>query len=106
VSAEGTWLASGGHGFKMAYFAVFENATADYDSSRGAEALRLFQKGETPTTVRCDGPDGYVGELAHIINAIETGKPPSVVTARDGLSAVEIIEAEEQAIKTGQVVDL
>jgi predicted dehydrogenase len=32
------------------------------------------------------------------------GKRPTVVTANDGLSALEICEAEEKSVKTGQVV--
>jgi predicted dehydrogenase len=104
VSAEGSWLMGPGFGFKMAYTAVFENATADYDSSRGAEALRVFDKGRAARTLKCEGADGYVGELAHILAAIQAGKPPTVVTAQDGLSAIEICEAEEQSVKTGQLV--
>jgi predicted dehydrogenase len=106
VSAEASWLMGPGFGFKMVYLAVFENATADYDSSRGAEALRLFQKGQPARTLKCEGPDGYVGELAHMLAAIQTGQPPTVVTAQDGLSAVEICEAEERSVKTGRLVEL
>jgi predicted dehydrogenase len=106
VSAEGSWLMGPGFGFNMAYTVNFEEATADYDMGRGADALRLFQKGQAARTVQCTGLDGYAGELAHMIQAIQTGQPPSVVTAQDGLSAVEICEAEERSVKTGQVVAL
>jgi predicted dehydrogenase len=95
-----------GHGFNMSATLVFEKATADFDSSRGADALRLFEEGQAPRTVSSPGIDGYVGELQHIVGCIQTGGRPSVVTARDGLSAVEICEAEEQSIQTGQVVCL
>jgi predicted dehydrogenase len=106
VHAEGTWLMSPGHGFSMAYTVIFENATADYDSSRGTDALRLFEKGQSPRTVKCDGPDGYVGELTHMIEAITAGIPPTVVTAADGLSSVEICEAEERSVNSGKIVTL
>lgn len=106
VVAEGSWLMGPGHGFKMAYLAVFERATADYDSARGAEALKLFEQGQGVQVIRCDGPDGYVGELQHMIEAIAAGRPPCVVTAEDGLSAVEICEAEERSVQTGQWVTL
>jgi predicted dehydrogenase len=106
VHAEGTWLMGPGHGFSMAYTVIFENATADYDSSRGTDALRLFEKGQSPRTVKCAGPDGYVGELTHMIEAITTGKPPTVVTAADGLSSVEICEAEERSVNSGKIVTL
>jgi predicted dehydrogenase len=106
VSAEGSWLMGPGFGFNMAYTVIFEHAMADYDSGRGADALRLFEQGQAPRTLKCDGPDGYVAELQHLIDSIEAGRPPSVVTARDGLSAVEICEAEEQSIRSGQIVAL
>ena len=106
VYAEGSWLMNTGHGFNMAYTVNFERATVDYDLTRGADALRVFEEGQKPRTVKCDGPDGYVGELRHMIEAIQAGKPPTVVTAQDGLSAVEICEAEEKSIRLRQVVSL
>ncbi|MBM3881432.1 MAG: Gfo/Idh/MocA family oxidoreductase [Verrucomicrobia bacterium] len=106
VWAEGSWLMGPGSGFKMAYTIHFERAMADYDSSRGAEALRLFEPGQAPRTIACEGPDGYVGELRHMLECIETGKPPSVVTAEDGLRAVEICEAEDRSVRSGKIVDL
>lgn len=106
VHAEGTWILNQGHGFNMAYTLIFERATVDYDLSRGAEALRLFEEGKGVTVMKCEGPDGYVGELQHIIECIQKSTPPSVVTLRDGVSAVEICEAEEKSVQTGQVVVL
>lgn len=106
VYAEGTWLMSSGHGFKMECTINFEKATVDYDLSRGKDALVLFEEGQTRRVIQCDEPDGYVGELRHIVQAIQSGQPPSTVTPQDGLSAVEICEAEERSIKTGQPVVL
>ena len=106
VVAEGSWLMGPGFGFKMAYNAVFEQATVDYDSTRGAEALKVFEKGKSAEVIKCDGADGYVGELKHMVESIAAGRAPSVVTGDDGLSAVEICEAEERSAKTGQWVAL
>ncbi|HOW66239.1 MAG TPA: Gfo/Idh/MocA family oxidoreductase [Verrucomicrobiota bacterium] len=106
VYAEGSWLMSSGHGFNMAYTVAFEKATLDYDLSRGAEALRLFEEGKPPQTIKCPGADGYVGELQHMVDSVLGGKPPSIVTPADGLSAVEICEAEEKSILTKQEVPL
>jgi predicted dehydrogenase len=106
VCGEGSWLVTPGGGFNMAYTVHFEKAMADFDLARGAEALKLFQAGKRPKVMKCTGPDGYVRELQHMIEAIQTGRPPSVVTAHDGLSAVEICEAEERSAQTGQVVAL
>ena len=95
-----------GFGFNMAYTVNFENATVDYDLGRGAEALRVFETGRTPATIKPEGIDGYVGELKHMIDSITAGKAPTVVTPADGLSAVEICEAEERSVKTGLTVEL
>jgi len=106
VFAEGSWLMTPAFGFNMSYLVLFERATVDYDSNRGPNALKLFVNGEEPRVIHCEGGDGYVGELQHMIESIEAGRPPSVVTAQDGMSAVEICEAEEQSIKTGNPVTL
>jgi predicted dehydrogenase len=106
VTAEGGWAMTPGFGFNMAYTVIFENATADYDLARGAEALKLFEKGQKPCIVTPEGGDGYIGELTHMVESIRANKPPTIVTGRDGLSAVEICEAEEKSIQTGQIVPL
>ena len=102
VHAEGSWLLT--QGFNMGYTVMFERATADFDLSRGAEALRLDEEGKPSRVVKFKVPDGYGGELRHMIQAIQTGSAPTVVTAQDGLAAVEICEAEEKSVKTGRVV--
>jgi predicted dehydrogenase len=104
VYSEGSWLLASG--FAMSYTVMFERATVDYDSARGDAALQVWEEGKEPQVVVPEGPDGYVGELQHLIGAIRTGQSPSIVTAQDGLSAVEICEAEEKSVQTGQVVQL
>jgi predicted dehydrogenase len=101
VHAEGTWIMTEGYPFNMSYTLVFENATADYDLSRGPDALKLFEPGQPPRTLPCDGQDGYVAELTHILDCIQSQTPPSIVTANDALSAVEICEAEERSVHSG-----
>jgi len=104
VYAEGSWLLA--NGFNMSYTVMFESATLDFDSARGADALRLDEEGKPSRVIKPEGVDGYVGELRHIIQSIQIGKRPTVVTAQDALSAVEICEAEEESVKTGRVVKL
>jgi predicted dehydrogenase len=104
VYAEGTWLLTGG--FNMAYTVLCERATLDYDLSRGADALRITEPGRTPRTIKCAGGDGYSGEIRYLLQAIQTGKAPKVVTAQDGLSAIQICEAEAKSVRTGRVVSL
>jgi len=104
VHAEGSWAMAEGFGFSMGYTAVFEEATADYDIARGKRALQLFQKGKAPRTIRCPGQDGYVQELRYMIESIQNGTPPTLVTVEDGVGSVEICEAEERSIRTGKVL--
>lgn len=104
VYAEGSWLLTSG--FNMSYTVIFERATIDFDSARGADALHLMEEGKSVQVVKPDGVDGYVEELRHLLASIQSGKAPTVVTPTDGLSAVEICEAEEKSIQTGGVVGL
>jgi predicted dehydrogenase len=105
VSAEGSWLMGAGFGFNMAYTVLFEDAMADYDSSRGAQGLKVHEPGQLPRVLSFEG-DGYAGELRHLAECIEAGRAPSIVTGAEGMSAVEICEAEERSIKTGNLVPL
>jgi predicted dehydrogenase len=106
VSAEGSWAMTPGFGFTMSYLANFERATADFDLTRAADALRVCEAGHSPRVIPCDGPDGFVAELTHLLQAIREGRPPSVITAEDAVSALEICEAEERSIQSGQPVVL
>lgn len=106
VVAEGSWIMTEGFGFKMEYTVVFEKATSDYDSSRGPEALKVFEEGHAPRVIPGAKEDGYEMELRHMIDSIQNGTRPNIATAADGLSSVEICEAEAQSIKTGALVSL
>lgn len=101
VFAEGSWTMAPGFGFNMSYLVNFENATIDYDLSRGDNCLRVIEKGAEPRNIKLPEPDGYVGELSHFVDCIESGSQPTVVNAADGLSSVEICEAEELSVKNG-----
>jgi predicted dehydrogenase len=102
VHAEGSWAMAPGFGFSMAYTVNFEQATVDYDMARGPEALKVSQGGKSEV-IACVGPDGYVGELQHLIERIQAGASACAVTGEDGLASVQICEAEERSTQSGQV---
>ena len=106
VSAEGGWVMGDGHGFEMAFTVIFENATVDFNCNRGAEGLRLFEKGQAARTIAVPPGDGYLAELSYLIECIATHQPPTIVTASDAASAVEICEAEGESIRSGKLVAL
>lgn len=102
VYAEGSWLLA--KGFQMAYTLHCEEATLDFDLSRGAEALHVIKKGQAPQVQKFPGPDGYGQEINYMVGAVAGGKAPSVVTAADAVTTLQICEAEEQSVRTGQIV--
>jgi len=104
VSAEGSWGMADGFGFRMDYCVNFENATAEYLMPRD-EPLVLYQDGEAKP-VAFDEPDGYLAELAYMVQCIETNQAPSVVTPADALESLTIVEAERQSVETGETVTL
>ena len=100
--AEGSWLLT--KGFNMAYTIHCERATLDFDLARGPEAMQVTEAGQAPRFIKYDGPDGYGEEVRYVVECARTGRRPAIVTAQDGLSALEICEAEEKSVRTGQVV--
>lgn len=105
VSAEGSWAMAEGFGFNMAFTVNFERATVDYDLARGAEAFKVAEGGASRTVVLSE-PDGYVSEIRHFAESIAAGRAPHRVTAREAATAIEICEAEERSITTGNRVIL
>jgi len=51
-------------------------------------------------------PDGYAAQARYLIDCIKAGQAPSVVTAIDGVGAVEVCATEELSIQTRQPVEL
>jgi len=103
IHAEGCWAMAPGFGFNMSYTVNFENATADYDIARSADALKLAH-GKSSEVIKIDSKDGYVQELAYFLDCIRTGQQPSRVSAEDGWNSVKICEAEERSVATGLIV--
>ena len=104
MAAEGSWLKA--EGFNMGYTILCERATLDFDLSRGAGALQVTESGHSSRVVKLKAGDGYGAEINYMLHCVRSGRPPAVVTARDGVTALEICEAEEQSVRTGRVVML
>ena len=104
VYAEGSWLLN--QGFNMSYTLLCEQATIDFDLSRGADALRIAETGREPRVVETSGGDGYSKEIDYIVECVSKQRTPAIVSALDGVTALEICEAEEQSIREGMPVKL
>ena len=104
VHAEGSWLAA--DGFNMAFTLHCERATVDFDFARGAAALHISERGKKIHTVKLAPGDGYGAELKYFVDCVATGKKPSVATAHDCVTALEILHAEEKSVRSGRVISL
>ncbi len=104
VSAEGSWLRA--QGFNMSYTLLCERATLEFDLSRGAAALQVTETGGSTRVHKLDAGDGYGEEIRYMLSCVLSGQPPSVVTGRDGMTALEICEAEEKSVRIGRVIKL
>jgi predicted dehydrogenase len=104
VYAEGSWLQT--KGFDMAFTVHCERATLDFSFARGADALQISEPGQDTRSIHFDEPDGYGAEIRYFVECVANRRRPAMVTARDGLTALEICEAEEKSIRTGLVAKL
>ena len=104
VHAEGSWLLHSG--FNMSFTLHCQRATLDFDLARGGDALRLEVAGRKTKTVKLKPGDGYGGEIRYFVDCVARGERPTVVTAQDGLTALEICAAEGKSLQTGTLVQL
>lgn len=104
VSAEGSWLQT--TGFNMAFTIHCERATLDFDFARDAGAVEISEPGQPARSIHGDEPDGYSAEIRYFVECVASRRRPAIVTACDGVTALEICEAEEKSMRTGLVVKL
>ena len=104
MHAEGSWLLP--DGFNMSFIVHCHRAMVDFDLSRGSEALRLHEAKKQPRFIKLKHTDGYQEEIAYFVNCVAAGVQPSVVSAADGLAALEMCAAEEKSVRTGRAVKL
>ena len=104
VHAEGSWLLT--EGFNMAFTLHCERATIDFDLGRGGGALQIARAGRTQRMLKPTGADGYSAEIRYFVNCVARGEKPSVVTAHDCVTTLEILRAEEKSVRTGRPVSL
>jgi predicted dehydrogenase len=104
VSAEASWLQAAG--FNMAFTIHCQRATLEFDFARNPNSVQITEPGRPARSLHCDGPDGYGAEIRYFVECVASGCRPSIVTARDGVSALEICEAEEKSLRSGLVVNI
>jgi predicted dehydrogenase len=101
VQAEGSWAMSPGFGFRMAYTVNFEQATADYDSSRSSEALLLSHEAKK-AAVQVAATTGHALMLQHFTDNVRKGVCSDIIPPLDASASLALIELEEKLIRESQ----
>jgi predicted dehydrogenase len=103
VEAEGGWCMAEGFDFTMRYTVNFENATADFDIGR-EQPLILSREGKAEP-IEFEG-DGYFKEIEYMVDCLNSGREPSIITAADATESIRIAEAEQRSIDNGRLETL
>lgn len=102
VVADGGWSFASPYPFKMRYSVTFDSGvTADFDLG-GKESLVVYHNGKAEP-IKCEEIDGWLGEIRYFVDCVAKNTRPTLVTAEDGLIAMQVIEAEKRSIASGQV---
>ncbi len=96
VVAEGGWDHAAGFPFRMQFVAVFERATADYDSLREPR-LQVHREGRIEPIAIAAG-SGYDAEVRHFAEAVLGGGAALRATLDDARAVTELLLREKDAL--------
>lgn len=115
VTAEGGWNYPEKWGFQMAFQAILEKATIDYDSG-ASPTLTITVGSEDKRALPFDAPSvgqsaaaggnvsslgGYFNELEAFIETLEKGNKPTIATGEQALQSLEVVLAEVKSAAAG-----
>lgn len=118
VMAEGGWNYPSKWGFRMAFQALFEKASIDYDSARsptltitGSDAVSEPLAFEAPSAGESRSGDGYISslggyfnELRAFVECIVRDVPPADATLEDARASLAVVFAEIESARTRHAV--
>lgn len=88
----GSWMYSS---FRMAFEAVFEDATVAWD---GSQPMSLRRRGGEPEPVPVEKGSAYVRELAYLCQCIRENRAPERCLPRSTAETVRLVELERRSI--------
>ncbi|MCU0771709.1 MAG: Gfo/Idh/MocA family oxidoreductase [Verrucomicrobia bacterium] len=120
VTAEGGWNYPVNWGFQMAFQAVFERGTVEFDSGASPTLCMSLGKGKKqPLPYRTPGAGesktgggnlsslgGYYNELAAFISCLENKRAPKIATGDQAADSLATALAEIQSAATGRTIKL
>lgn len=112
VVAEGGWNYPAQWGFQMAFQAVFENGTVEFDSGAkpaftgtfGAAAkseILLKKDVQDASSVQIGNVSdlgGYYNELRYFIDCLKSGKHPEIATGAQAAESLRVVEHEIESV--------
>ena len=106
VVAEGGWDHAGGFPFRMGFTVVFDQATAEFDSTRDPSLL-LWRDGSAASP-KLPAGTGYDGEVRHLLRAIRRGAPPGglLATCDEAEALTRLLLHEQRSLASGTTVEL
>ena len=118
VNAECGWNYPPNWGFQMAFQAVFENGTVEYDSGASPTLSAVVGKGKRKALPfkepsvgqsstgagNISALGGYFNELQSFIKRLDGGRDPETATLADAADSLDVVLAELRSAKSGKAV--
>ncbi|MBW7905097.1 MAG: Gfo/Idh/MocA family oxidoreductase [Phycisphaerae bacterium] len=104
VVAEGGWDHAPGFAFRMRYVVVFDEATAEYDSTRPSP-LTLIRGGRAED-IAVAPHTGWEGEIRRLVETLAAGRTDPGASIDDAWATARLLECERRSAETGAVVNL
>lgn len=101
VTAIGAWHQHKTWPFVMAFTAVFERGTLDFDS-RQAEPLMLYTD-ESAAAVKVAPTDGWFEELRYLVDCVANGEKPAQNMIASTEITMRIVQAEQRSVASGKL---
>jgi predicted dehydrogenase len=98
VTAEGGWAMMPSYGFQMRFHIVLERATIDFDF-RQKPTLRICPADADAFSPDLGEGDGYTRQIAYFAQCVQGRQVPTVITARQALDSLRIVEAERESVR-------
>lgn len=118
VHAEGGWNYPANWGFQMAFQAIFENGTVEFDSG-ATPSLRATIGSGKPEPLAFENPKsgeskagtgnvsslgGYFNELQYFVGCLEKGESPKIATLDQSMTSLAVVLAELESAKKNKIV--
>lgn len=105
ITAEGGWIMTDTFGFQMCFDIILEKATICYDCTK-TPTFKVYPDSGEPFNPEIQQGDGYLLELIHFANAINSEKVPQIITPQQSLQSVVLIEAEKKSADSAKRINL